>query len=85
MKTQQGGSRGYDGGKKMRGRKRHLLVDTLGLLLKVVVLRQQLNAALERPEWPAAARDMMREAFEPHSAGDSLIIGTSRRGHSRFL
>jgi len=29
--------RGYDGGKKVSGRKRHLVVDTLGLLLLVVV------------------------------------------------
>lgn len=28
---------GYDAGKKVRGRKRHILVDTLGLLLNVVV------------------------------------------------
>ncbi len=27
-------ARGYDGGKKVRGRKRHLLVDTEGLVLK---------------------------------------------------
>jgi putative transposase len=31
------GERGYDAGKKVKGRKRHLLVDTLGLLLVVVV------------------------------------------------
>ena len=36
--TDQGGERGYDAGKKVMGRKRHLLVDTLGLLLVVVVL-----------------------------------------------
>ena len=36
--TEMGGAeRGYDGGKKIKGRKRHLLVDTLGLLLAVVV------------------------------------------------
>src|SRR5712692_8311464 len=35
--TERGGPHGYDGGKKLSGRKRHLLVDTLGLLLKVVV------------------------------------------------
>jgi putative transposase len=29
--------RGYDAGKKVMGRKRHLLVDTLGLILHVVV------------------------------------------------
>ena len=31
------GIRGYDAGKKINGRKRHILVDTLGLLLAVVV------------------------------------------------
>lgn len=35
--TEVGGERGYDGGKKINGRKRHLVVDTLGLLLAVVV------------------------------------------------
>ncbi|HSW16753.1 MAG TPA: transposase, partial [Ramlibacter sp.] len=33
----QGGEHGYDAGKKVKGRKRHLVVDTLGLLLAVVV------------------------------------------------
>jgi putative transposase len=32
-----GGPRGYDGGKKLRGRKRHIVVDTLGLLLVALV------------------------------------------------
>jgi putative transposase len=32
-----GEQRGYDGGKKVRGRKRHLLVDTEGLVLKARV------------------------------------------------
>jgi transposase len=35
--TEVGGERGYDGGKKLSGRKRHLVVDTLGLLMAVVV------------------------------------------------
>ena len=36
--TEVGGEeRGYDGGKKVKGRKRHIAVDTLGLLLAVVV------------------------------------------------
>lgn len=36
--TEVGGeARGYDGGKKVKGRKRHIAVDTLGLLLAVVV------------------------------------------------
>ena len=29
--------RGYDGGKKIKGRKQHVIVDTLGLLMAVVV------------------------------------------------
>ena len=35
--TESGGQRGYDGGKKVKGRKHHILVDTLGNLLGVVV------------------------------------------------
>ena len=35
--TEVADSRGYDGGKKVTGRKRHILVDKLGLLLVVVV------------------------------------------------
>jgi len=33
-----GKERGYDGHKKVMGRKRHILVDTLGILLEVVVM-----------------------------------------------
>lgn len=35
--TERGGERGYDAGKNVNGRKRHVLVDTLGLLLAVCV------------------------------------------------
>ena len=35
--TERGGVHGYDGGKKVGGRKRHILVDTMGLLLKARV------------------------------------------------
>ncbi len=38
VKTVEGGpARGYDAGKKLAGRKRHMLVDTLGLVVVVVV------------------------------------------------
>jgi putative transposase len=37
------GERGYDAGKKINGRKRHLLVDTMGLLLMVMVLPANLQ------------------------------------------
>jgi putative transposase len=35
--TPQGGAKGFDNGKKVRGRKRHIWVDSLGLLLAVLV------------------------------------------------
>jgi putative transposase len=35
--TELGGAHGYDGAKKINGRKRHLVVDTLGLLVAIVV------------------------------------------------
>lgn len=35
--TEVGGPHGYDGGKRLNGRKRHIVVDTLGLLLAVTV------------------------------------------------
>ena len=35
--TEAGGERGYDAGKQIKGRKRHLVVDTLGLILLVIV------------------------------------------------
>jgi transposase len=38
VKTSEGGvARGYDAGKKVTGRKRHLIVDTIGLLIAVCV------------------------------------------------
>lgn len=38
-----GGQRGYDAGKSVKGRKRHIIVDTLGLLLAVVVHRADID------------------------------------------
>ena len=35
--TEAGGERGYDAGKKIKGRKRHIVTDTVGNLLEVVV------------------------------------------------
>ena len=41
--------RGYDGGKKINGRKRHLLVDTLGLLLAVLITSAGLDDGVAAP------------------------------------
>ena len=57
--THRGGITGYDAGKRVKGRKRHLLVDTLGLLIVVVVQSAALHdtvgarQAVERVDWRA--------------------------------
>jgi putative transposase len=45
-----GDERGYDGGKKISGRKRHLLVDTLGLLVAVLITGAGLDDGVAAPE-----------------------------------
>lgn len=45
-----GDDRGYDGGKKIKGRKRHLLVDTLGLLVAVVVTGANMDDGTAAPQ-----------------------------------
>jgi putative transposase len=48
--TEPGGERGYDGGKNINGRKRHVGVDPLGLLLAVVVTSAALDDAVAAPQ-----------------------------------
>jgi putative transposase len=47
--TEMGGQRGYDGGKKVKGRKRHIIVDSLGLLLAVAVTSAKLDDGTAAP------------------------------------
>jgi putative transposase len=48
--TEMGGpERGYDGGKKINGRKRHLWVDTLGVLLAVLITSAGLDDGVAAP------------------------------------
>jgi putative transposase len=47
--TEMGGEVGYDGGKKIKGRKRHIVVDTLGLLLVVAVTAANLDDGTHAP------------------------------------
>jgi putative transposase len=54
--TEVGGkARGYDGGKQIKGRQRHLLVATLGLLRAVVITSAQIDAG-------AAAIDVLTQS-----------------------
>lgn len=52
-------TRGYDSAKKIKGRKRHLLVDTLGLVLKVVGL----SASIQDRDGTRTFFDKIRGAF----------------------
>jgi putative transposase len=47
--TERGGERGFDGGKLITGRKRHIVVDTLGLLLAVAVTTAKLDDGTGAP------------------------------------
>jgi putative transposase len=47
--TEVGGERGYDGGKKIRGVKRHIVLDSLGLLLVVMITAASLDDGTEAP------------------------------------
>lgn len=48
--SEAGGARGYDGGKRINGRKRHLVVDSLGLLLVVLVTSANADDGTAAPE-----------------------------------
>src|SRR5829696_2912605 len=47
--TETGGERGFDGGKLVKGRKRHAAVDTLGLFLAVAVTAANVDDAAAAP------------------------------------
>ena len=42
--TESGGVRGYDAGKKIKGRKRHIVTDTCGFLIFILVTQRPLFA-----------------------------------------
>jgi putative transposase len=48
--TEVGGARGYDGGKGISGRKRHMVVDSLGLLLVVLVTAASADDGATAPQ-----------------------------------
>ena len=58
--TPAGGPHGYDGAKKVTGRKRHIAVDTLGLLLAVAVTAADVPDAVAAQ---AVLEQLPRESF----------------------
>jgi putative transposase len=77
-----GPERGYDGGKKIKGRKRHLLVDTLGLLLAVLIPSAGLDDGVAAPLLlgHVTPQDVPRITITPLRPGWPSIVpgGTSR-------
>jgi transposase len=71
--TEAAGPHGYDAGKKINGRKRHLLVDTLGLLIAAIVHRADIQDRDGAPLLLAA----MRSAFPwlRHIFADAAYAG----------
>jgi putative transposase len=76
--TEMGGPRGYDGGKKVHGRKRHLVVDTQGLLLKAKV------HPADQHDRPAA--ELVLTGLHQHYPGIRLLwADTAYRGLAGWL
>lgn len=67
------GPRGYDAGKKIKGRKRHILVDTLGLILEVHVQAANIQD-------PAGAKEFLLRLKTKHWRLKKIWADASYRG-----
>ncbi len=75
--TEVGGDRGYDAGKKVKGRKRHIVVDTLGHLVEVVVhvasIQDRDGAKLVLDKLSQATKDSLRKLWADGGYAGALI------------
>ena len=62
--SEAGGPRGYDGGKKINGRKRHIVVDSMGLLLVCLVTTARADDGTTAPEVLARLTETQRSRLE---------------------
>src|SRR5215813_13300501 len=76
--TEVGGpARGYDGGKKIKGRKRHLLVDTLGLVLAILITSAGLDDGVAAP--------LLLGHVTPHDLPRLVTIFADQKDHNHAL
>jgi putative transposase len=75
--SERSAERGYDGGKKITGRKRHIAVDTLGLLLAVVVTAASIDDA-------AAAKEVFLQ-LTPNCQPRLEVIWADSKYHNHEL
>lgn len=82
--TESGGPRGYDAGKKVTGRKRHIITNTLGLMLFVLVLRADIQDRDGAPDLLKAIRHRfpwLRHIFADGGyAGEKLRMALAGNG-----
>ena len=82
----QPGERGFDGGKRLTGRKRHLLVDTPGLLLMISVTAESLSDRAGAQQALARAqprrRRVRRVRIGRALVGESREQGAGDRGRA---
>ena len=82
--TEAGGPRGYDAGKKIKGRKRHILTDTTGLLVGAIVHEASVQDRDGAPLLLAAIRHVcpwLRHVFaDAGYAGDKLQTALKKLG-----
>jgi putative transposase len=84
--TESGGISGYDAGKKVNGRKRHIITDTLGLMLFVLVHAADVQ---DRDGAPALLQAIRRVPWLRHIFADSGYAGGKSRdalkGHGDWI
>ena len=69
----QSGEVGIDGGKRVKGRKRHIAVDSLGLLLSVAVTAANVHDARAAPRVLAGMPDSVRDVYADSSDHSSPL------------
>ena len=86
--TESGGERGYDAGKKIKGRKRHILTDTDGNLIGVVVHKADIQDRDGAPQVLTSVRTLcpwLRHVFADGGyAGDKLKEALKGKGNWRL-
>lgn len=76
--TESGGIRGFDAGKKVKGRKRHIIVDTTGLIVGLVVHAADIQ---DRDGAPAVLKSILKRwPWLRHVFADGGYAGPKLRG-----
>ena len=81
--TEPGGPRGYDAGKKIKGRKRHMLTDFIGLPVGMIVYTADIEDRDGAPALLASVSNLvpwLRHVFADGYAGDKLKAALENLG-----